>query len=331
MKGQLHHQDVGSNYRTMRLIRSFEELVVQLVNNNEIAGVTHEYIGQEAVATGVCAVMGPDDVLTSTHRGHGHLLARGASTAGMLAELLGRETGLNRARGGSMHIADVSLGIYGANGMVGAGVPFCLGAASVPTAVGPRVAVAFFGDGALNQGVLLESMNLAAAWGLPVIFCCENNGYAVTTSASSSTSTSPVERARGFGIPGVEVDGMNVDAVQRAARAAVDAARAGGGPQFLDCRCYRFVGHHTAEGTMNLTYREQSEIDTWRQRDPLLVEARRLQSVGLDEGDIARIDSDVEQELAVALEIARQGLAPDPSTALDFMYASPTAVRWGSS
>jgi pyruvate dehydrogenase E1 component alpha subunit len=197
--------------------------------------------------------------------------------------------------------------------------------------VGPRVAVAFFGDGALNQGVLLESMNLAAAWGLPVIFCCENNGYAVTTSASSSTSTSPVERARGFGIPGVEVDGMNVDAVQRAARAAIDAARAGGGPQFLDCRCYRFVGHHTAEGTMNLTYREQSEIDTWRQRDPLLVEARRLQSVGLDEGDIARIDSDVEQELAVALEIARQGLAPDPSTALDFMYASPTAVRWGSS
>jgi pyruvate dehydrogenase E1 component alpha subunit len=320
---------VGSNYRTMRLIRSFEELVVQLVNNNEIAGVTHEYIGQEAVATGLCAAMGPEDVLTSTHRGHGHLLARGASTTGMLAELLGRETGLYRARGGSMHIADVSLGIFGANGMVGAGVPFCLGAASVPTASGPRVAVAFFGDGALNQGVLLESMNLAAAWKLPVIFCCENNGYAVTTSASSSTSGSPIERARGFGIPGFEVDGMDVDAVHRVAQTAVDAARAGEGPQFLDCKTYRFVGHHTAERTMNLTYREDSEIDRWRERDPLIVESRRLESVGLSASDIAALDSDVDAELASALAIAREGMPPDPSTALDFMYASPTALRWG--
>ena len=289
MKEPRQHEAVGSNYRTMRLIRFFEELVVQLVNNNEIAGVTHEYIGQEAVATGVCAAMGRDDVLTSTHRGHGHLLARGASTTGMLAELLGRETGLNRARGGSMHIADVSLGIYGANGMVGAGVPFCLGAASVPTASGTRVAVAFFGDGALNQGVLLESMNLAAAWKLPVIFCCENNGYAVTTSASSSTSGSPIERARGFGIAGFEVDGMDVDAVQRVARTAVE----------------------------------------WRKRDPLIVESRRLESVGLNASDIAAIDADVAAELASALEIAREGMPPDPSTALDFMYASPTAMRWG--
>lgn len=315
----------------MRLIRSFEELVVQLVNNNEIAGVTHEYIGQEAVATGVCAAMGPDDVLTSTHRGHGHLLARGASPTGMLAELLGRESGLNRARGGSMHIADVSLGIYGANGMVGAGVPFCLGAASVPTASGTRVAVAFFGDGALNQGVLLESMNLAAAWKLPVIFCCENNGYAVTTAASTSTSVSPVERASGFGIPAIEVDGMDVEAVQRVSEAAVDAARAGAGPQFLDCRCYRFVGHHTAERTMNLTYREDAEIDMWRERDPLVVEARRLQSIGLLASDIAGIDTAVDEALAHSLEVARQGTPPDPATALDFGYASPISTRWGSS
>jgi pyruvate dehydrogenase E1 component alpha subunit len=213
--------------------------------------------------------------------------------------------------------------------MVGAGVPFCLGAASVPTASGPRVAVAFFGDGALNQGVLLESMNLAAAWKLPVIFCCENNGYAVTTSASSSTSGSPIERARGFGIPGFEADGMDVDAVHRVAQTAVDAARAGEGPQFLDCKTYRFVGHHTAERTMNLTYREDSEIDRWRERDPLIVESRRLESVGLSASDIAALDSDVDAELASALAIAREGMPPDPSTALDFMYASPTALRWG--
>jgi TPP-dependent pyruvate/acetoin dehydrogenase alpha subunit len=314
----------------MRLIRQFEELVVQLVNSNEIAGVTHEYIGQEAVAVGMCQALAERDVLTSTHRGHGHLLARGAAPEGMLAELLGRETGLNRGHGGSMHIADVSLGIYGANGMVGGGVPFALGAASVQDDDEVRVAVAFFGDGALNQGVLLESMNLAAAWKLPVVFCCENNGYAVTTKSSDSMRVSPRERAEGFGLTALEVDGMDVAAVAEAAAWAVERARRGEGPTFLDCRCYRFVGHHTAERTMNLTYRTQDEIDTWRDRDPLDVAARLLVTDGVSVDVISQMDDDVRGELSRALEEARQGRQADGESALRFMYASPIPTRWGT-
>ena len=325
----MNREDLLDAYRTMRLIRSFEELVVSLVNRNEISGVTHEYIGQEAVATGVCSVMGTDDVLTSTHRGHGHLIARGASPAAMLAELFGRTTGLNRGRGGSMHIADVSLGIYGANGIVGAGVPFALGASSVPTAAGPRLAVAFFGDGALNQGVLLESMNLAAAWKLPVVFCCENNGYAVTMPSARSMTVSPSVRAAGFGLPTLEVDGMDVAAVQAAALEAAQWAREGKGPFFLDCRCYRFVGHHTAESTMKLSYRTEDEISQWRLRDPLTLVSARLSELDVPPERIADVDEHVRKTLEAALESARAGSSPDPQSALDFMYASPTTVRWG--
>ncbi len=326
----MEHSELLVAYRSMRLIRQFEELVVQLVNSNEIAGVTHEYIGQEAVAVGMCRALAERDVLTSTHRGHGHLLARGAAPEGMLAELLGRETGLNRGHGGSMHIADVGLGIYGANGMVGGGVPFALGAASVQDGDAVRVAVAFFGDGALNQGVLLESMNLAAAWNLPVVFCCENNGYAVTTRSADSMRVSPRERAEGFGITALEVDGMDVAAVAESAAWAVERARRGDGPTFLDCRCYRFVGHHTAERTMNLTYRTQDEIDAWRDRDPLDVAVRLLATAGVSVDVISQIDDDVRDELSRALEEARQGTEPDRGSALRFMYASPIPTRWGT-
>ena len=175
----------------MRTIRRFEERVVELVNANEIAGVTHEYIGQEAVATGICAALRDDDIITSTHRGHGHVIAKGVPPSRMFAELLGRATGTNHGHGGSMHIADLSLGIYGANGIVAAGTPWAAGAAWAGQQEGSdRVAVSFFGDGGLNQGVLHETMNLAAAWNLPVIFVCENNGYAVTTASESATAGS---------------------------------------------------------------------------------------------------------------------------------------------
>ena len=326
----LQQEEVVKAYTSMRLIRAFEELVVQLVNSNEIAGVTHEYIGEEAVAVGVCAALEADDVLTSTHRGHGHLLARGADPAKMLAELLGRETGLNRGRGGSMHIADVSLGIYGANGIVGAGVPFALGAAATPTESGKtRVAVAFFGDGALNQGVLLESFNLAAAWNLPVIFCCENNGYAVTTPLAKSMPVTPVERAAGFGIPGQEVDGMDVIAVAEAARLAVDHARSGKGPYFLDCQTYRLVGHHTAERTMNLTYRTQDEIESWATRDPLLVATEHARHAGIPSARFEAADAEVRERLASSLDIAREGAVPKAESALDYSYSSLIPLRWG--
>lgn len=311
-------------YRTMRIIRGFEEGVVRLVQANEIAGVTHEYIGQEAVATGMCAELGPDDVITSTHRGHGHLLARGAEPVALFAELMGRLDGVNHGRGGSMHAADVSLGIFGANGMVGAGAPWAAGAAGTPLPDGGRrVAVAFFGDGALNQGVLLETMNLAAVWGLPLVFCCENNGYAVSTPSSATTSTRPADRARAFGIEAREVDGMDVVAVREAAAWAVGLAREGR-PAFLDCVCYRFVGHHTAEASMNLGYRTDEEIEHWRRRDPLRVARERIEQL-LPHGAAAvdGVDDEVAGLLESAIASAATSPRPDPSDALAFAYASP--------
>ncbi|GGM14694.1 thiamine pyrophosphate-dependent dehydrogenase E1 component subunit alpha [Nakamurella endophytica] len=330
-------------YQTMRTIRLFEETVVTLVNANEIPGVTHEYIGQEAVATGMCAALGPDDVLTSTHRGHGHIIGRGADPGRMFAELMARVDGLNHGRGGSMHAADVSLGIYGANGIVGAGAPFAAGAAwasGAPGAAGEpttdrrvrRVSVAFFGDGAINQGVLLETFNLAAAWELPMVFCCENNGYAVTTPAAASAKVTPSERATGFGLAVREVDGMDVEAVYEAAQWAVDHARSGRGPVFLDCRCYRFVGHNTGEHMLGLQYRTHDEIELWRGRDPITAVADRLRGHGLADADLARLDDEVQQHIDAAVTFARASASPEPATAMDYMYATPTlttATRWG--
>ncbi|MDO8209947.1 thiamine pyrophosphate-dependent dehydrogenase E1 component subunit alpha [Conexibacter sp. CPCC 206217] len=312
-------------YRTMRTIRRFEEQIVILVNSNEIAGVTHEYIGQEAVATGVCAALRDDDVITSTHRGHGHVIAKGADVARMMAELLGRTTGLNRARGGSMHIADVSLGIYGANGIVAAGAPIAAGAAWAGVQAGSdRVAVCFFGDGAVNQGVLHETMNMAGIWRLPVLFVCENNGYAVSFAQEDATAGSLVERAAAYGMPSVAVDGMDVEAVATAAAEAVSHARAGGGPSFLECRTYRFVGHHTAEATMGLGYRSDEEIAGWRERDPLLVLGARMEA-----GEIEAIDASVESSLESALAFARESPRPEVSTARDHVYASGPVPREG--
>lgn len=306
-------------YQTMRLIRRFEERVVELVNSDEIAGVTHEYIGQEAVATGVCAALRSDDVITSTHRGHGHLIAKGGDPARMMAELMGKTTGYNRGRGGSMHIADVSLGIYGANGIVGGGVPFAAGAAWAARHSGlDRVAVAFFGDGALNQGVLLETFNLASIWSLPVLFVCENNQYAVTMPASAATAGEPVARAQGFNMRARSVNGMDVEEVAIAAREEVQVMRGGGGPAFLECKTYRFVGHHTAERTMKLTYRTADEIASWVAKDALRMEAERIGPEAVD-----RIDREVEVQLERAIEFARRSPIPAPETALDDMYANP--------
>jgi TPP-dependent pyruvate/acetoin dehydrogenase alpha subunit len=312
-------------YRTMRTIRRFEEQIVTLVNANEIAGVTHEYIGQEAVATGVCAALRDDDVITSTHRGHGHVIAKGAELRRMMAELLGRTTGLNRARGGSMHIADVSLGIYGANGIVAAGAPIAAGAAWAGVQAGSdRVAVCFFGDGAVNQGVLHETMNMAGIWRLPLLFVCENNGYAVSFAQADATAGSLVQRAAAYGMPSSRVDGMDADAVLAAATEAVAHARAGGGPSFLECETYRFVGHHTAEATMGLGYRSDEEIERWRSRDPLVVLSARM-----DADAVAAIDEQVEELLAEALAFARESPRPEVSSARDWVYASGPVPRAG--
>jgi acetoin:2,6-dichlorophenolindophenol oxidoreductase subunit alpha len=316
---------IAELYKTMHTIRRFEERIVDLVNANEIAGVTHEYVGQEAVATGVCAALRPDDVITSTHRGHGHVIAKGADVRRMMAELLGRIDGLNRGRGGSMHIADLGIGVYGANGIVAAGVPFAAGAAWAAVQDGSgAVAATFFGDGGANQGVLHETMNLAALWQLPVIFVCENNGYAVTLSQQRSTAGSLVERAEAYGMVAEAVDGMDVELVLDASLRAVERARSGDGPTFLECRTYRFHGHHTAERTMKLGYRSDEEISRWRKRDPLILAGAKLEAA-----DRERVDAEVEALIDDAVDFARQSPRPAPADAFDHVYAEGLRPRSG--
>jgi pyruvate dehydrogenase E1 component alpha subunit len=313
-------------YRTMRLIRRFEERVVELVNTNEIPGVTHEYVGQEAVATGVCAALKDDDVITSTHRGHGHILAKGGHPRRMIAELMGKADGYNGGRGGSMHIADLSLGIYGANGIVGAGAPIACGAALSAKLRGTgRVAVAFFGDGGMNQGVVHEAMNLAAIWKLPVIFVCENNGYAISAPITQMAAIERLaDRAAGYGMPGESVDGMDVLAVHDATASAVARARGGEGPSLLECLTYRFVGHFTAEKARGIRYRSDEEIEVWRRRDPIVTFPQWLESQGvLSREERAKVEAEVEATLDEAVAFARASKFPDPSKALDGMYAVP--------
>ncbi|MFI9784458.1 thiamine pyrophosphate-dependent dehydrogenase E1 component subunit alpha [Kitasatospora sp. NPDC051984] len=313
-----HLADRAGRYRAMRLIRSFEELALEWVRSGLIVGGTHPYIGQEAVAVGVCAALAADDQLTSTHRGHGHVLAKGADPGRLLAELAGRVGGLNRGRGGSMHAADFSLGILGANGIVGAGAPIAVGAAWAAQRQGnPRVVASFFGDGALNQGVLLESLNLASIWRAPVLFVCENNGYATTLPAGAAVGGSVCGRAAAFGIPAETVDGMDVEAVRATAERLVARARAGGGPGFLECLTYRFEAHHTMERRFRLAYRTPQEVAAWRERDPLVPAAAALPA-----DVVAAIDDEVRELLSWAAEFARASAEPDPATAGDYLYAT---------
>ncbi|MEU8953444.1 thiamine pyrophosphate-dependent dehydrogenase E1 component subunit alpha [Streptomyces sp. NPDC048518] len=312
-------------YRTMRLIRRFEEYCIKLVRSGEIAGGIHPYIGQEAIAAGVCAALRPDDYITSTHRGHGHVLAKGADPAAMMAELTGRVTGLNKGRGGSMHAADVSLGILGANGIVGAGAPIAAGAAwAALRADEDRVAVSFFGDGAVSQGVVLETFNLAALWRLPVLFVCENNGYASTLTVDNAVAGTIVGRAAAFGIPAVQLDGADAEAVMAATREHADRARSGGGPVLLECTAYRFDAHHTWEHRSFVRYRTQEEVAEGRSRDPLLIQAELIPAEARD-----RIDREVEEVLESAREFALESPKPDPADALDHLYATGLHPRAG--
>ena len=310
-------------YRRMRRLRRFEMRAAELVGDGEIAGPVHEYIGEEAVAVGVCAALRADDVITSTHRGHGHILAKGGASDRMYAELLGRESGYNRGRGGSMHIADFSLGIFGANGIVGAGAPMACGAAFTFKARGEdRVAVPFFGDGAMNQGVLLESFNLAVILRLPVVFACENNGFAITSSIDDMLGGDLVRRAEGFGLPARSVDGMDVRAVHAATVEAVGQARAGGGPTFLEFRTARYSVHNISQGGRMRDNRSEEFLAEARTRDPVERLAGELsRDGGWGPGGREEVDEDVERELEGAIGFARNSPRPRPETALDYMYA----------
>ena len=312
-------------YRRMRLIRRFEERVIQLVNANEIAGTTHEYIGEEAIAVGVCSMLKQTDIITSTHRGHGHIIAKGGDVKRMMAELFGRVTGYNRGKGGSMHIADVALGIYGANGIVAAGVPIAAGAAwAAKIRNTGQVAVAFFGDGGANQGVLHETMNLAGIWKLPLIFVCENNQYAVTTACTFATAGPGIShRAAAYGFPGHLVDGMDVEQVMLHVREAVERARSGAGPSLLECKAYRYQGHFTAERALKLTYRLQDEIDLWRQQDPVTRWAEKLaQRAILSQEERAAVDESVDELVEEAVAYARASEWPSPAEAFQDMYVT---------
>jgi len=319
--------DAAGLYRTVRLIRRFEQHAIELVRGGVIPGGIHPYIGQEAIAAGVCAALRSDDVITSTHRGHGHVLAKGSDPVRMLAELAGRETGLNSGRGGSMHAADVSVGIYGANAIVGAAAAIATGAAWWHRQTGSdRVAVTFFGDGAVNQGVLLEALNLAALWQAPVLFVCENNGFATSMRVRDSTAGSITGRAEAFGIPAETIDGQDPELVLAAAEVAVDRARTGGGPTLLECLTYRFDAHHTWEYLARPRYRTAEEVAEGSVRDPLRIQGDRVPEQVRD-----GIDAEIEQLLETARQFVADSPEPDPAGALDYLYADGLRARPGVS
>ena len=318
--------DSADLYRTVRLIRRFEQQAIEMVRSGVIAGGIHPYIGEEAIAAGACAALRADDLITSTHRGHGHVLAKGADPARMLAELAGRETGLNGGRGGSMHAADVSAGIYGANAIVGAAAAIAAGAAwSLQRAGHDRVVVTFFGDGAVNQGVLLEALNLASLRRLPLIFVCENNRFATSMRVQDTTAGTITGRAEAFGIPAQAIDGMDPEAVLEAASGAVARARAGAGPTFLECLTYRFDAHHTWEHAVRPRYRTDEEVAAGRARDPVDIQAARVPAAAR-----ARIDEEIEELLDRARRFVDASPEPDPSGALEYLYADGLRGRAGT-
>ena len=309
--------DLLELYRRMLVIRGFEERVAALYRDSEIPGFVHLSIGQEASAVGACWPLGPEDVITSTHRGHGHCLAKGLDPPGMFAELMAKDAGTNRGRGGSMHIADPTIGIFGANGIVAAGLPIAVGAATAAQLrADGNVVVAFFGDGAVAQGAFHEAVNLAAVWKLPVIFFCENNGYAEFSSAADQHAASLKRRAKGYRVDYTAVDGNDVVATAAAMSRVVEAVRAGDGPAIVEAATYRWHGHYEGDPER---YRSADEVKEGEARDPLLVHTRTLGAAGIADDTVHALESTVAQELDAAVERARRLDAPAPATLFDFV------------
>ncbi len=310
--------------RLMQTIRRFEERASADYVAGDIYGTVHCYIGEEAVAVGVCSALEQEDQIISTHRGHGHCIAKGADIDRMMAELYGRETGYCKGKGGSMHIADFSIGMLGANGIVAGGISIITGAGLAAQLEGKgRVAVSFFGDGASGAGPFHESLNIAAAWKLPMIYVCENNLWAVNTPASSSLSVPDVAtRAAGYGIPGMVVDGNDIFAVHRATREAAARARAGEGPSLIECKTYRYRRH--TERPTQVDIRPAEEIDAWLQKDPIerLVRHLKSQQGQLTDEEWERMDREILERVNLAVDYARASAFPDPSRATDDVFAA---------
>lgn len=309
-------------YEQMFKIRVFEEQVNELYQGAKMPGLAHLYIGEEAIAVGVCEALTREDYITSTHRGHGHCLAKGASVDKMFAELLGKDAGYCHGKGGSMHIADQDTGNLGANAIVGGSSAIATGAAFASKRLGNgRVAVCFFGEGALGQGLVYESMNMAQLWTLPVIYVCENNLYNEYTHHSESTAGSMKARAEAFGIQAVEVDGQNVREVHTAARQLVERARSGEGPAFLLCNTYRYLGHHVGDIAREY-YRPREEEMKWRnERDPLkILTSWLIENELADAGIFAQIESTVTSEVQAAVNFALNAPFPAPEEVTKHVY-----------
>jgi pyruvate dehydrogenase E1 component alpha subunit len=308
-------------YQIMLRIRTFEERVSSEFAAGNIPGFVHLYIGEEAVATGTCANLRSDDYITSTHRGHGHLIAKGGKTDRMMAELFGKKTGYCKGKGGSMHIADAELGILGANGIVGGGITIAGGAALSAQMKGTdQVVICFLGDGASNRGTFHEGVNMAACWNLPVVYVIENNLYAEKTRISDTSRVANLaDRASAYGIPDITVDGNDVIAVYEAVGQAVTRARKGRGPTLVECKTYRWHGHYEGD---RQSYKPKEEAEEWKKRDPILAFKRRLLEMGtVTEKEIDKIDHEIGEEIEGAVKFAQESPNPAPEETLEDVFA----------
>jgi pyruvate dehydrogenase E1 component alpha subunit len=325
MQGEIKNIPLLELYHTMLTIRRFEERCNYLYMQGRIPSTLHLYIGQEAIASGVCAQLRIDDTLTSTHRPHGHAIAKGVSIKSIMAELYGKVTGCCKGKGGSMHIGDIRVGMFPAVAIVGGGIPIAAGSALAAKRLGTdRVAVSFFGDGAANEGAFHEGLNMAAIWNLPVIFVCENNLYAASTPfATAFKIKSVIERAPAYGIPGEQVDGNDVVAVYEAAGRAVARARAGGGPTLLECLTYRQCGHSRSDPR---TYRSKTEEEEWAKRDPIKRLAERLVAMGLaTDASLEAVEKEVTTAIDEAAAYAEASPAPEPTDTLTHVFYEEAA------
>jgi pyruvate dehydrogenase E1 component alpha subunit len=309
--------------RRMLTIRRFEERASADYLAGKIYGVVHCYIGEEAVAVGVCSALDSTDRIISTHRGHGHCIAKGADLNRMMAELYGRQTGYCKGKGGSMHIADFGIGMLGANGIVAGGIAIVTGAGLAAQMEGKGgVAVSFFGDGASNAGPFHECLNIAATWKLPMLYVCENNMYAAQTAAAATHALGDIAaRAAGYGIPGVLVDGNDVIAVYQAANQAVDRARSGGGPSLIECKTYRWRAHTERRGQPDP--RDQAEVESWRRRDPIALLERQLRGQGeLDDTGLRTTEGEIMAAIEKAVAFAEASPFPLPEQATEDVFAA---------
>lgn len=305
-------------FACMALVRAFEEKIEALFSRGLIGGTSHLCIGQEASAVGAVSAIGVHDGVVSSHRGHGHFLAKGADLNALMAELLGKSTGTCRGRGGSQHLFDPAIGFYGTNGITGGGIPVATGVAlSARLRATGGVVLCFFGDGATNQGTFHEALNMASLWKLPIVYICENNQYAMSTPLSKSMAVKQIaDRAAAYAMPAVRTDGMDVEIVRNTVAEAVARARAGDGPTLVEALCYRFCGHSKSDRRV---YRTRQEEETWRARDPLLIARRHLSEAGLSRDELDAIEAQARQDVEAAYEAAAS--APDPTR--DDVITSP--------